>query len=115
MMVKEVEPATQLESPVEVLISGEYIAVLKTLGNQVKGILHDVPFATYIRDDYYDDSWYAGVNVRTEEAYRLGLTNASIAGQLAGAFSCAPGTTFWEGDRQVNVRLRVATHHRLRF
>jgi multidrug efflux pump subunit AcrB/outer membrane protein TolC len=114
-MVKELQQGTQIESPVEVRISGEDIAVLKTLGNQVKGILHDVPFATYIRDDYYDDSWYAGVNVRTEEANRLGLTNASIAGQLAGAFSGAPVTTFWEGDRQVNVLLRVDADQRRSF
>jgi len=114
-MVKELQQGTQIESPVEARISGEDIAVLKTLGSQVKAILHDVPFATYIRDDYYDDSWYAGVNVRTEEANRVGLTNASIAGQLAGAFSGAPVTTFWEGDRQVNVLLRVDADQRQSF
>jgi multidrug efflux pump subunit AcrB/outer membrane protein TolC len=114
-MVKELQQGTQIESPVEVRISGEDIAVLKTLGNQVKAILHDVPFATYIRDDYYDDSWYAGVNVRTEEANRLGLTNAGIAGQLAGAFSGASVTTFWEGDRQVNVLLRLDADQRRSF
>jgi len=42
----------------------------------------------------------AGVNVRAEEANRLGLTNASIAQQLSGAFSGSSVTTFWEGDRQ---------------
>src|SRR6266404_3295737 len=84
-MVKELQQGTQIESPVEVRISGEDITVLKTLGDRVKGILHGMPFATYIRDDYYADSWYASVNVRTEEANRLGLTNAGIAGQLAGA------------------------------
>src|SRR5260370_21323724 len=114
-MVKELQQGTQIESPVEARISGEDIAVLKTLGSQVKAILHDVPFATYIRDDYYDDSWYAGVNVRTEEANRVGLTNAGIAGQLAGAFSGASLTTFWEGDRQVNVLRRVDADPRQRF
>src|SRR6202521_4518185 len=114
-MVKELQQGTQIETPVEVRISGEDIAVLKTLGNRVKGILHDAPLATYIRDDYYDDSWYAGVNVRTEEANRLGLTNASIAGQLAGAFSGAPVTTFWEGDRQVDVLLRLQADQRKNF
>jgi multidrug efflux pump subunit AcrB/outer membrane protein TolC len=114
-MVKELQQGSQIESPVEVRVSGEDIAVLKTLGNQVKGILKDVPFAAYVRDDYYDDSWYAGVNVRTEEANRLGLTNASIASQLAGAFSGAPVTTFWEGDRQVNVLLRVDADQRRSF
>ena len=114
-MVKELQQGTQLESPVEVRISGEDIAVLKTLGDRVKNIINAVPFATYVRDDYYDDSWYAGVNVRTEEANRLGLTNAGIAGQLAGAFSGVPVTTFWEGDRQVSVLLRVDADRRKSF
>jgi len=115
VMVKELQQGTQIESPVEVRISGEDIAVLKTLGDRVKAILHDVPFANYIRDDYYGDSWIAGVNVRAEEANRLGLTNASIAQQLAGAFSGGPVTTFWEGDRQVDVVLRLDADHRKDF
>src|SRR5260370_4879882 len=114
-MVKALQQGTQLESPVEVRISGEEIAVLRTLGSRVRSILHDVPFATYIRDDYFDDSWYAGVNVRTEESNALGQTNAGMAGQLAGACSGAPVTTFWEGDRQVNVLLRVDTDQRQSF
>src|SRR5258708_38295952 len=38
-----------------------------------------------------------------------------IAGQLAGAFSGAPVTTFWEGDRQVSVLLRVDADQRQSF
>ncbi len=98
-MVKELQQGSQIESPVEVRISGDEIAVLKKLGNQVEGILREIPSATYVRNDYYDDSWMVGVNVRAEEANRLGLTNASIAQQLSGAFSGSSVTTFWEGDR----------------
>ena len=115
IMVKELQQGTQIESPVEVRISGEDIAFLKTLSDQVEGILHEVPFANYIRDDYYGDSWIAGVNVRAEEANRLGLTNASIAQQLAGAFSGAQVTTFWEGDRQVDIVLRLDADRRKDF
>src|SRR3989442_4708483 len=57
----------------------------------------------------------AGMNVRPEEANRLGLTNQAIAQQLAGAFSGAPVTTFWEGDRQVNVLLRLDQRQRRNF
>src|SRR3979411_1566031 len=56
-----------------------------------------------------------GVNVRAEEANRLGLTNASIAQQLAGAFSGSSVTTFWEGDRQVDVLLRLQADQRKSF
>ena len=115
VMVKELQQGSQIESPVEVRISGDDIAVLKTLGDQVEGILHEIPIATYVRNDYYDDSWIAGVNVRAEEANRLGLTNASIAQQLSGAFSGASVTTFWEGDRQVDVLLRLDADQRRSF
>src|ERR1700694_3798206 len=107
VMVKELQQGSQIESPVEVRISGDDIAVLKKLGNQVEGILREIPIATYVRNDYYDDSWMVGVNIRAEEANRLGLTNASIAQQLSGAFSGSSVTTFWEGGRQGAGRLRV--------
>jgi multidrug efflux pump subunit AcrB/outer membrane protein TolC len=115
VMVKELQQGSQIESPVEVRISGDDIAVLKTLGTQVEGILRTVPIATYVRNDYYEDSWMAGVNVRAEEANRLGLTNASIAQQLSGAFSGSSVTTFWEGDRQVDVLLRLDPDQRRGF
>ena len=38
-MVKELQQGSQIESPVEVRISGGDIAVLKKLGSQVEGIL----------------------------------------------------------------------------
>src|SRR4029077_14644982 len=85
------------------------------LGSQVKGILREIPIATYVRNDYYDDSWMVGVNVGAEEANRLGLTNASIAQQLSGAFSGFSVTTFWEGDRQVDVLLRLDADKRKNF
>ncbi|MDQ1470005.1 MAG: multidrug efflux pump, partial [Bryobacterales bacterium] len=95
-------------------MSGEDVAGLKMLGQRGEGTLRDAPFTTYVRDDYYDDSWMAGV-VRTEEANRLGLTNAAIARQLAGAFSGAPVATIWEGDRQVNVILLLNADQRKSF
>src|SRR3989454_7984302 len=115
VMVKELQQGSQIESPVEVRISGDDISVLKKLGNQVEGILREIPIATYVRNDYSDDSWMAGVNVRAEEANRLGLTNASIAQQLSGAFSGSSVTTFWEGDRQVDVLLRLDADQRRSF
>src|SRR2546426_7312055 len=105
VMVKELQQGSQVESPVEVRISGDDISILKKLGNQVESILRGVPFATYVRNDYYNDSWMVGVNVRPEEANRLGLTNATIARHLAGAVSGAPRTPFYEGDLRVNVLL----------
>jgi outer membrane protein TolC len=55
------------------------------------------------------------MNVRQEVASRLGLTDASIAQQLAGGFEGAPMTTYWEGDRDVDVVLRLDPSERQSF
>jgi outer membrane protein TolC len=56
-----------------------------------------------------------GVNVREEVANRLGLTNSAISQQLAVGFEGAPVTTFWEGDRGVDVVMRLDPAQRQSF
>jgi len=115
IFVKELQQGQVMEAPVEVRISGEDIATLKTLGNQVEDILRHTPGAAYIHTDWHEDAWLVGMNVREEVANRIGLTNASIAQQLAVGFEGAPVTTFWEGDRDVNVVMRLNPAERQNF
>jgi multidrug efflux pump subunit AcrB/outer membrane protein TolC len=115
VFVKELQQGQILEAPVEVRIVGDDIATLETLGNQVEDIFRHTPGATYIHTDWHEDAWQAGLNVREEVANRMGLTNAAIAQQLAAGFEGAPVTTFWEGDRDVNVVLRLDPADRQSF
>jgi multidrug efflux pump subunit AcrB len=103
VFVKELQQGQVMEAPVEVRISGDDIATLETLGNQVEDIFRHTPGATYIHTDWHEDAWQVGMNVREEVANRMGLTNGAIAQQLAAGFEGAPVTTFWEGDRAVDV------------
>ena len=96
-------------------ISGDDIATLETLGNQVEDVFRHTPGATYIHTDWHEDAWQVGLNVREEVANRMGLTNGAIAQQLAAGFEGAPVTTFWEGDRDVNVVLRLDPADRQSF
>jgi outer membrane protein TolC len=98
-----------------VRISGDDIATLETLGNQAEEILRHTPGATYIHTDWHEDAWQVGMNVREEVANRMGLTNAGLAQQLAAGFEGAPMTTFWEGDRGVDVVLRLSPADRQSF
>ena len=107
VFVKELQQGQIMEAPVEVRISGDDIPTLETLGNRVEEIFRHTPGATYIHTDWHEDAWQVGLNVREEVANRMGLTNAAIAQQLAAGFEGAPVTTFWEGDRDVNVVLRL--------
>ena len=77
--------------------------------------MQHTPGATYIHTDWHEDAWQVGVNVREEVANRMGLTNGVIAQQLAAGFEGAPVTTFWEGDRGVDVVLRLDPQNRQSF
>jgi multidrug efflux pump subunit AcrB/outer membrane protein TolC len=115
VFVKELQQGQVMEAPVEVRIVGDDISTLETLGNRVQDVLRHTPGATYIYTDWHEDAWQVGVNVREEVANRMGLTNAIIAQQLAAGFEGAPVTTFWEGDRDVEVVLRLDPAERQSF
>jgi multidrug efflux pump subunit AcrB/outer membrane protein TolC len=115
VFVKELQQGQVMEAPVEVRIVGPDASELRTLGDQVENVLRHTASATYIHTDWHEDAWQMGVKVREEEANRLGLTDASIAQQLAGGFEGAPLTTYWEGDRDVDVVLRLDPENRQSF
>lgn len=115
VFVKELQQGQVMEAPVEVRISGDDAATLEALGNRVEDVLRHTPGATYIHTDWHEDAWQAGLNVREEVANRMGLTNAAIAQQLAVGFEGAPVTTYWEGDRGVDVVLRLDPAERQNF
>jgi len=115
VFVKELQQGHIMEAPVEVRIVGDDIPTLQTLGTRVEDIFRHTPGATYIHSDWHEDEWQVGVNVREEVANRMGLTNATIAQQLAAGFEGAPVTTFWEGDRAVDVVLRLDPSDRQSF
>jgi multidrug efflux pump subunit AcrB/outer membrane protein TolC len=115
VFVKELQQGQVMEAPVEVRISGDDIGTLETLGNQAEDVLRHTQGATYVHTDWHEDAWQVGVNVREEVANRMGLTNATIAQQLAVGFEGAPVTTLWEGDRGVDVVLRLDPAERRSF
>ena len=55
------------------------------------------------------------VNLRQEVANRLGFTNATIGQLLAGGFEGVPVTTYWEGERDIAVALRLEPTRRQSF
>jgi outer membrane protein TolC/preprotein translocase subunit SecF len=115
VIVKELQQGMTMEAPVEVRISGYDIAQLQRIGKRVEEILHHVPYAQLIHNDYFGDSCLVDVDINTEISNRLGLTNASVSQLLAGAFSGSPVSTFWEGNRAVTILLRLDAERRNSF
>ena len=115
VIVKECQQGDSMESPVEVRISGPDAAMLESIGNNVQDILRHTPGATYINTDWHEEVLHAGVHVRQEVANRLGLSNQMISRELAAGFEGMPATTAWEGDRNLDVLLRLDPAQRANF
>lgn len=115
VFVKELQQGDVMEAPVEVRIVGDDLATIRSLGDQVENILNHTPGATYVHTDWHEEQMLAGVDLRQEVANRLGFTNTTIANQLAGSLDGATVTTFWEGDRDVDIDLRLEPAQRQTF
>jgi multidrug efflux pump subunit AcrB/outer membrane protein TolC len=115
VFVKELQQGAQMEAPIEVRIAGDDLATLQLLGDKVQNIFNHTPGAIYTHTDWHEEQMLAGVDLREEVANRLGLTNATIANQLAAGFDGETVTTFWEGDRDVDVDLRLDSNERQSF
>jgi multidrug efflux pump subunit AcrB/outer membrane protein TolC len=115
VIVKECQQGSIMESPIEIRIVGNDPATLESIGNQVQDILRHTPGATYINTDWHEQVLEAGVQVHDEVANRLGLTNQLIAQELAVGFDGLPATTAWEGDRDLDVLLRLDPSDRKDF
>jgi multidrug efflux pump subunit AcrB/outer membrane protein TolC len=114
-IVKELQQGMVMDAPVEVRISGADVSQLQELGNRVEGVIRDVPYAELVNNDYLGDSYMVDVNVNPEVADRMGLTSSMVSQTLAGGFTGAPVSTFWEGNRAVNIVLRLDEGHRASF
>jgi multidrug efflux pump subunit AcrB/outer membrane protein TolC len=115
VIVKECQQGDSMESPVEVRISGPDAATLESIGNNVQDVLRHTPGATYINSDWHEEVLEAGVHVREEVANRLGLSNQMISQELAAGFEGLPATSAWEGDRKLDVLLRLDPAQRDNF
>jgi multidrug efflux pump subunit AcrB/outer membrane protein TolC len=115
VIVRELQQGNVMEAPVEVRIVGEDKTALRSVGALVQAILESTAGAVYAHTDYREDPWQMRIDVKEDVANRMGFSNSSIARQLAGSFHGVPVTTFWEGDRAVDVTLRVEEDRRQSF
>ena len=102
------------ESPaqVEVRIIGDDLNDQKRVAGEVEDILEKTRGANWIRTDYQDD--YFGIKAVTREdvATRLGVTNNIITQTLGAEIKGYPVSTLWEGDKPVDIVLRLEPENR---
>ena len=115
VFLRELQQGPVQEAAIEVRLTGEDDRVLQHLGNQVAELLGRTPGSLDVHSDWREDAYRLKVNLREEVANRLGFTNANIGQELAGGFEGQPVTTYWEGDRDIAVALRLQPAYRQSF
>lgn len=95
------------KAPIEVRISGDSIQTIKQVSNQVEEILRQAESTTWIRTDYKKPLQAVNLDIKKDEAARLGYSNMLLGYSLMVGTKGFPVSTIWEGDYPVNVMLKV--------
>lgn len=115
VLVRELEQGKPLAAPIELRFIGGDLNTLTSLGESARRILDQTGGVEYAFSDFHEQIYGVDVNIGHEVANRFGLSTATISLQLAGGFSGIPVSTFWEGDRDVPVVLRLDESKRRDF
>ncbi|MES2874509.1 efflux RND transporter permease subunit [Daejeonella sp. JGW-45] len=95
-------------APVEVRIAGNDIAALKKIGAQVTEIGEKQPGITWVRTDYEEMKEGIRLEVKHNEAARLGLTKKDVADIVAINMQGLPATQVWEGSYPLEVKIKTS-------
>jgi multidrug efflux pump subunit AcrB/outer membrane protein TolC len=115
IFVKELQQGDDMTAPVEVRISGDNDVTLRSLADQVDSILRHTPGASYIDTDWHEAQLQTQIRLNDEVASRLGFTRTNIAQQLGAGFDGVPVSTYWEGDRNIDIALRLSSAERQNY
>jgi multidrug efflux pump subunit AcrB len=102
-------------APVEVRITGSELSDLKRVALQVGAILEKTKGTNWIRTDYQED--YFGIKAipKQDIAARLGVSNEMITQTLGGEIKGYHVSTLWEGDKSIDILLRLDKANRSDF
>lgn len=99
-------------APIEVRIVGENMKDQKKVAGMVAQILENAEGTNWIRTTYQDDYFGIKVNLDDNKANRVGVTNAMVSQTLGAGLSGYPVSTLYEGDKPVDIVLRLDAENR---
>lgn len=97
----------QPDCPMELRLSGEDADLLRRDADKLMAVMQQMPQLKLVRTNFFALQATVSVQMKEEEASRLGVTNAGIETTLAMRYGGGVGVAaLWEGDKQVNVVLK---------
>ncbi len=94
-------------SPLEIRISGDSIPTIKRVASQISEILRRIDGVQWVRTDYQQPLQSIRLDLKQDEASRLGYSKTILDYSLMVGTKGFPVTALWEGDYPLNVNLRV--------
>lgn len=92
--------------PIEIRLSGDDIADLKGAAERIEAVLRPAAGVVNVTSDYRQPLQAVNLDVRRDEASRLGYPNMILNYSLMTGTKGLPIATVWEGDYPVGVRLK---------
>jgi multidrug efflux pump subunit AcrB len=109
--VKLMQQGQPLTAHVEVRISGDNIARLQQIGNDVQDILRRTRGSDKIKTDFGEDFYGIKINLK-DEAARLGFTTTSVSQMVYTGFNGYAVSTLYEGNNPISIVLRLDENNR---
>ncbi|MCX2495335.1 efflux RND transporter permease subunit [Pedobacter sp. PF22-3] len=100
-------------APIEVRISGNNIDDLKAVGEKVIAIGNRHKKVIWTRTDYDQMEEGIKLNVKSQELARLGLTKSDVANTVAMHTEGVDATRLWEGNYQIDVKIKTPKTSRM--
>lgn len=98
-------------APIEIRFFGDDIATLKNLGRQVIDMTKDTPDIIWARTNYKEEQRGITLDIKTDQAGRLGLSKNDIANTVAMNMEGLNATQIWDGDYDINVKVKTDNTH----
>jgi len=107
IIVRDLVQGPPVAAPVEVRLVGPDLDTLRTLGDEARAIMADLPLVTQVRSAVTSGAPQLRFEIDETAARQLGLNVTDIAAQLQAGLVGQTGGSLVEGTDQIPVRVRL--------
>lgn len=101
-------------APVEIRIVGDELPTLKETAVRIQEIVHRTGMTASVRTDFKEDYYGVAIGLK-DSAARLGFTATAVARSVHAGFTGVPVSTLYEGNKPVEILLRLDERNRRNF
>jgi len=95
-------------APINIEISGDNFEQLGAIASQVKEVVAQIPHVEDVRDDYVEGLPSVMVRIDRQKAALFGFSTSNIGAALKTAYNGLEITTYYEGDEDYDITVKLA-------